>query len=58
MARKQLGDRPLTVAERQARQRLRRARQEEALRDALHRIRAAATLQEAQAIAEAALSAD
>ena len=56
MPRKPLGDRPLTAAERQARQRERRSQVAAEWREALVRIVAAKTVRKARQIAQAALS--
>ena len=58
MGRPALGDRPLTQAERQARQRERKAAEAAGWRDALERIVAARTVREAREIATAALRPD
>jgi crotonobetainyl-CoA:carnitine CoA-transferase CaiB-like acyl-CoA transferase len=56
MPRKAIGDRPLTTAERQARQRARKADRERELIASLGRIIAARTIREAREIAAATLT--
>lgn len=56
MPRKAEGPRPLTTAERQARQRERKAEKVEAMRKALERITKAKTVREAREIAASALT--
>lgn len=55
MPRKALGDRPLTVAERQAHQRAKRAEERQALIEALRSVSTAPRLTEARSIATQAL---
>jgi hypothetical protein len=56
MPRKAIGVRPLTTAERQQRQRERKAEREQKLIAALERIQAAKTVREARDIAASALA--
>lgn len=56
MPRKAEGDRPLTAAERQSRQRERKALKEQALIAAIQRIQAAKTISEAREIAAAVMA--